>query len=72
MKKASKEAFFVGDRTIYRHSRSSSLIEFAGPCGSGFIGAPNRREASDAVPGTGYAGIRGQARSHRDRASFSN
>ena len=28
------------------------------------------REESNAVHGTGCAGVRGQARSHRDRASF--
>ncbi len=34
------------------------------PCGSG-----QAREAGDAVAGTGCAGVRGLARSHRDRAS---
>jgi len=35
------------------------------PCGSG-----RAREADNAVDGTGFARVRGQARSHRDRVSF--
>ncbi|MET3676707.1 hypothetical protein ABIB24_004697 [Pseudomonas sp. UYEF17] len=35
------------------------------PCGSGFT-----READAAVDGTGYAGVRGHARSHTDRAGL--
>ena len=35
------------------------------PCGSG-----HAREAGAAVDGTGYAGVRGHARSHTDRAGF--
>ncbi len=35
------------------------LWQYAMPCGSG-----RAREASDAVSGTGFAGVRGQARSH--------
>jgi len=34
-------------------------------CGSGFS-----REAGTAVDGTGFARVRGQARSHRDRVDF--
>ncbi len=36
-----------------------------GPCRSGFT-----REEDTAVDGTGFARVRGQARPHRDRASF--
>ncbi|MNE53448.1 hypothetical protein D3C80_1481800 [compost metagenome] len=36
-----------------------------GACGSG-----HAREAGDAVVGTGYAGVRGRARSHRNGAFF--
>ena len=35
------------------------------PCGSG-----HARETGDAVDGTGFAGVRGRARSHRDRAGL--
>ncbi len=41
------------------------MVEMTDPlaCGSGFT-----REAANALHGTGNAGVRGQARSHRDRA----
>ncbi len=34
-------------------------------CGSGLVEASNRREAGNAMDGTGFAGVRGQARSHK-------
>ncbi len=42
-------------------------FSWRGPCGSGFT-----REAGEAVDGTGYAGVRGRARSHREAQRLPN
>ncbi|PMY81954.1 hypothetical protein C1X72_06680, partial [Pseudomonas sp. FW306-2-2C-D06B] len=46
-----------------RPSRTSP--DYQGPAAFS-VGAGLAREAGDAVPGTGFAGVRGHARSHRD------
>ncbi len=50
----------VGERQLARTGNTTVFRSYGACCGSGLA-----REKYSALPGTGYARVRGQARSHR-------